>query len=95
MIRTSVAMATYNGAEYVVEQLESIRTQSMPVDEVIIHDDRSTDDTVAIVEKYIREHGLERIWEGIAESEESGICCKFYRCSEGDGGRIYFLLRSG
>ena len=44
-------MATYNGAEYVVEQLESIRTQSMPVDEVIIHDDRSTDDTVAIVEK--------------------------------------------
>ena len=30
-----------------------------------------------------------------AESEESGICCKFYRCSEGDGGRIYFLLRSG
>ena len=51
MIRTSVAMATYNGAEYVVEQLESIRTQSMPVDEVIIHDDRSTDDTVAIVEK--------------------------------------------
>ena len=48
MIRTSVAMATYNGAEYVVEQLESIRTQSMPVDEVIIHDDRSTDDTVAI-----------------------------------------------
>ena len=71
MIRTSVAMATYNGAEYVVEQLESIRTQSMPVDEVIIHDDRSTDDTVAIVEKYIREHGLEtgryrrirRIWD--------------------------------
>ena len=54
-------MATYNGAEYVVEQLESIRTQSMPVDEVIIHDDRSTDDTVAIVEKYIREHGLEFI----------------------------------
>lgn len=72
MIRTSVAMATYNGAEYVVEQLESIRTQSMPVDEVIIHDDRSTDDTVAIVENISgnmdwkepgRYRRIRRIWD--------------------------------
>lgn len=77
MIRTSVAMATYNGAEYVVEQLESIRTQSMPVDEVIIHDDRSTDDTVAIVEKYIREHGLERTWKVSQNPKNLGYAANF------------------
>ena len=77
MIRTSVAMATYNGAEYVVEQLESIRTQSMPVDEVIIHDDRSTDDTVAIVEKYIREHGLERHWKVSQNPKNMGYAANF------------------
>ena len=70
-------MATYNGAEYVVEQLESIRTQSMPVDEVIIHDDRSTDDTVAIVEKYIREHGLERTWKVSQNPKNLGYAANF------------------
>ena len=54
----SVVMATYNGARYIVEQLDSIRTQSRPVDEVVIRDDRSSDGTVAIVEKYIERYGL-------------------------------------
>lgn len=91
MIRTSVAMATYNGAEYVVEQLESIRTQSMPVDEVIIHDDRSTDDTVAIVEKYIREHGLERTWKVSQNPKNLGYAANFIGAvKETEGEYIFF-----
>ena len=91
MIRTSVAMATYNGAEYVVEQLESIRTQSMPVDEVIIHDDRSTDDTVAIVEKYIREHGLERNWKVSQNPKNLGYAANFIGAvKETEGEYIFF-----
>lgn len=84
-------MATYNGAEYVVEQLESIRTQSMPVDEVIIHDDRSTDDTVAIVEKYIREHGLERTWKVSQNPKNLGYAANFISAVKETAGEYIFF----
>lgn len=49
-------MATYNGESYVVEQLDSIKNQSRKVDEIIICDDKSKDNTVAIIQKYIQEN---------------------------------------
>lgn len=55
----SVLMPTYNGLPYVLAQLESIRTQSTPVDEVVISDDGSTDGTVGVVRQYIEERNLE------------------------------------
>ncbi|GAA1723334.1 glycosyltransferase [Aeromicrobium alkaliterrae] len=45
----SVAMATYNGARHVREQLDSILAQLAPGDEVVVVDDASSDDTVAVV----------------------------------------------
>ncbi|WP_279630350.1 glycosyltransferase family 2 protein [Microbacterium phyllosphaerae] len=45
----SVCMATYNGARYIREQLESILPQLGPDDEVVIVDDASSDDTLDIV----------------------------------------------
>lgn len=48
----SVAMTTYNGQLYIREQLDSILNQSLPVDEVIICDDGSTDGTVEILKEY-------------------------------------------
>ncbi len=48
--RIAVVMATFNGQRYVGAQLRSIVAQSRPPDEVIVTDDGSTDDTVAIVE---------------------------------------------
>lgn len=48
-IRASVCMATYQGARYVGEQLESILAQLADNDEVVIVDDASGDETVEIV----------------------------------------------
>lgn len=48
----SVAMTTYNGAQYVSEQLASILNQTVPVDEIIIFDDVSTDETAQILEEF-------------------------------------------
>ena len=48
----SVAMTTYNGARYIKEQLDSILNQSVPVDEIVIMDDCSTDETVEIIKSY-------------------------------------------
>lgn len=42
----SVALCTHNGARFVVEQLESILAQTVPVHEIVLSDDASTDDTL-------------------------------------------------
>lgn len=50
--RVSVVMCTYNGACYLRKQLDTILAQDYPLYELIIQDDRSTDDTWTILEEY-------------------------------------------
>ena len=52
MTRVSVAMATYNGEAYLLEQLESVASQTRPPDQLVICDDASSDRTVDIVERF-------------------------------------------
>ena len=47
-------MCTYNGAEYIREQLDSILAQTLKPDEIIIQDDGSTDDTIQILREYTK-----------------------------------------
>ena len=47
-----VCMATFNGASYIVDQLESIFAQSVAVDRITIIDDASTDTTVELIENF-------------------------------------------
>ena len=44
-MRLSIAMCTYNGGAYLREQLESIRAQTRPPDELVVCDDGSSDAT--------------------------------------------------
>ena len=55
MINTkiSIAMATYNGARFLKEQLDSIAAQIRLPDELIICDDGSTDETPDLINKFI------------------------------------------
>src|SRR5690242_12648567 len=53
-MRISVAMCTYNGAEFLPAQLESIAQQTRPPDEIIVCDDASTDETRAVLESFAR-----------------------------------------
>ncbi len=55
-------MATYNGAAYLWEQLDSIAKQTRFVDELVICDDCSADATVLIVKEFILRHGLQDRW---------------------------------
>jgi hypothetical protein len=48
----SVAMATYNGAKFLRQQLDSIAAQSRLPTELVVTDDASTDDTVAILNEF-------------------------------------------
>lgn len=47
----SVALCSYDGAKYIEEQLTSILNQTHPVDEIVVCDDGSTDDTLKMVER--------------------------------------------
>ncbi|HEV7742775.1 MAG TPA: glycosyltransferase family 2 protein [Pseudolysinimonas sp.] len=55
--RTSVALATFNGARYLREQVLSILGQTVTVDELIVSDDGSRDGSVRIVRDAVDEHG--------------------------------------
>lgn len=48
----SVALCTYNGEKYLRAQLQSIFTQTLAVDEIIICDDISTDNTCNIIKEF-------------------------------------------
>jgi hypothetical protein len=51
-MKISVAMTTYNGERFLKEQLDSIFAQSRLPDELIVCDDRSSDDTPAILSEF-------------------------------------------
>lgn len=51
-MKCSVAIATYNGEAYLQKQLDSLASQSRPPDEVVISDDRSTDNTLQIAQEF-------------------------------------------
>ena len=48
-MRVSLALATYNGAAFLAEQLQSLAAQTHRPFELIVQDDRSTDETLAVV----------------------------------------------
>lgn len=57
-MKISVALTTHNGARFLREQLDSLYTQTMVPDEVVVCDDCSTDDTMAILMEYAAKYGL-------------------------------------
>lgn len=48
----SVCMATYNGARFIKQQIDSILSQLSENDELVISDDESTDGTIDIINSY-------------------------------------------
>jgi glycosyltransferase involved in cell wall biosynthesis len=54
MKTVSVALATYNGERFLAEQLRSLAAQTVLPDELVVHDDGSTDATLEIVADFAR-----------------------------------------
>ena len=86
----SIAMTTYNGAQYIIEQLGSIIHQTVQPDEVIICDDRSSDDTVRLVTDFIRQNGLSN-WRVSVNERNLGWKQNFRRAISMTKGDIVFF----
>ncbi|MBK5239020.1 MAG: glycosyltransferase, partial [Actinomycetales bacterium] len=52
----SVALCTHNGAAYIETQLRSIFDQTLPPHEIVVSDDASSDETLAIVSRISAEY---------------------------------------
>ncbi len=53
-MRISIAMCTYNGAQFLQQQLDTFASQTHPPFELIVCDDGSTDATLALIESFAR-----------------------------------------
>ncbi len=56
---SAIVMSTYNGEQYIIEQLDSIRLQTLQPDKVIICDDNSKDSTTELIKNYIKKYGFD------------------------------------
>ena len=54
--KIAILMATYNGEKYICQQIDSILSQTCKDWELYIHDDGSTDNTIAAVESYVEKY---------------------------------------
>lgn len=90
MTKVSVAMAAYNGAEYIEKQLRSLLRQTRRIDEVIIRDDGSKDDTVRIAQAFIDANALTG-WRVMRAEENGGYVENFHQAIMEAGGDVIFL----
>ena len=72
----SIVMTCYNSMRYITEQLDSLRTQTLSPDEVIIADNCSTNGTYEHIQEYISRYGLTN-WSVYQNDHDIGIVQNF------------------
>jgi glycosyltransferase involved in cell wall biosynthesis len=78
--RVSVTLCTFNGARFIGPQLDSILKQRRPPDELIISDDQSTDDTLAIAKSWEEAFSNAKVeFRASVNPSPAGIAANFQR----------------
>ena len=85
----SVAIATCNGQAYLHQQLDSILNQTRLPDEVVISDDKSTDETLGIIEDFSKTAPFNV--KVIRNSIRLGFEANFIQAAEHCAGEIIFF----
>ena len=85
----SVAMCTYNGARFLPEQLRSIANQIVGVDELVVCDDGSQDETVQVLMEFGRTSPFKVVVH--SNSSNLGSTKNFEKCLSLCQGEIIFL----
>ena len=88
-MKISVALATYNGEKYLLEQLQSIANQTRGINEIIIIDDSSVDRTVNIAQEFLSDFSFEK--KIITNNKRLGAYKNFEKALFNCSGEIIFL----
>jgi len=88
-MKTSVALCTYNGARFILEQLESIAGQTHLPDEVLVFDDCSTDGTLDIVGQFAAKAPFKLLYS--QNQLQLGVAKNFERAISSCTGDVIFL----
>ncbi len=88
-MKISVCICSYNGENYIAEQLNSIVNQTLKVDEIILSDDKSTDKTIEIAENILKNSGID--YKILINEKNQGVTKNFENsCSHATGDIIFF-----
>lgn len=77
-MKISVALCTYNGEKFIAEQLKSILEQKISVDEIVICDDNSKDNTVSVCEEILSKTGI--CYRIVVNNPALGVANNFLKC---------------
>lgn len=86
-IKNSIAMATYNGEEYIKEQIDTILVNMDFCDELVISDDGSKDNTINIINEYIKIDKRIKLVKGPCK----GVKRNFMNAINNTSGKYIFL----
>ena len=87
-MKLSVSMITFQGAAYLKAQMDSILGQSIPVHEIIVCDDGSTDETREILASYAADHPQIQL---IFNEKNLGTVANMQQCLRHTSGDMIFL----
>lgn len=91
MLSASVVVSTYNGSEFVGEQLDSLLGQTLVPDEIVVADDCSSDMTCEIVRTYAQQHAEEVNWRLVSGERNQGFARNFIDAALASSGDIVFF----
>lgn len=88
--KISVVISTYNGEEFIFEQMRSILDQTISPDEVLIYDDGSVDKTVQLCQKFIDDNELHS-WKVMCNKANKGVLKNFIEGAYSSTGDVIFF----
>lgn len=87
--RASVAMAVYNGEDYLREQIDSVLRAMSENDELVISYDQSSDDSLHIIEQYVNDD--KRVRLVFNRRDNAGIAGNYNNAIANCRGKYVFL----
>lgn len=88
-MKTSVVITTYNGKKFIIPLLDSLKNQTRKIDEVLIFDDKSDDNTQNIINKYIEDNQLTN-WKLFVNDSNLGWEKNFTQALSTSSGDVIF-----
>jgi len=92
--KVTIPMANYNGGRFIVQAIKSVVDQTYTNWELIIVDDASTDDSLKIIEKTVKNFNIENKVKIIVHKENKGYGCTLRDAIAAGDGEIIAVVDS-